>query len=104
MQYKTNNLDFTKVFEIYRNINRSHWKTPTSRDIESSIKEGGYFEYVAGPKENWTSKLVIVKNNDFFEVDFVVNEENTSEKIIKDVKNLREKFLSELNSIFKNGQ
>ena len=104
MLYKADNLDFTKVFEIYRNINRSHWKTPTLSDFESSIKEKGYFDFVAGPKENWTSKLVISKNNNFFEVDFIVNEENTSEKIIIDVKNLKEKFLSELNSIFKNGQ
>lgn len=103
MKIEFNEGNFVKIFGIYRSVNRSHWKTPKFNEIIYSMSEKDYFEFVAGPKENWTSKLRFTKIKHEYFVDFLINENNTSDKIKNDLITLREKFLSELKLVFKDG-
>ena len=103
MKIELNEANFMKIFSVYRSINRSHRKTPSFDEVNKIIIEKGNYEFIAGPKENWTSKLEFKNINNECYVDFVINENNTSLKIIKHLNELREKFLIELDLIYKDG-
>ncbi len=103
MKIEFNEGNFMKIFGIYRSINKSHWKTPVFSEVKDSLIEKAKYEFVAGPKDNWTSKLEIIRDNEDYEVNFIINEKNSSDNIKNELKILNERFLSELNLMFKNG-
>lgn len=103
MKIEVNEANFMKIFSIYRSINRSHWKTPGFDEVDKIIIEKGKYEFIAGPKENWTSKLEVKNIDNEYYVNFVINENNTSDKIKNDLIILKERFLTELKLVFENG-
>lgn len=103
MEISFSEKNFNEVFAIYRSVNRSHWKIPIFSEVKDVLDQNNIYEFTSGPKDNWTSKLVIIKDNNKLKVDFLVNE-NSLDKIKKEVLIMKQKFLNELNLKFKDGQ
>jgi len=98
MVLSINNLTQEKIeelFNIFRMVNRSHWKTPLLAMVKRELEHKGKYEFKVGLKDLWTQKFIIEKTNNTLQVKLEINE-NQPLPILEGLKRIKGFFDGEI--------
>lgn len=62
-----------RLFGAFVLANKSHWHCPPLALIKKKFEEQGHFTYTAGQPENWSSKLIFIKQEKTIDIDITIN-------------------------------
>ena len=98
MVLSINNLTQEKIeelFNIFRMVNRSHWKTPLLAMVKRELEHKGKYTFKVGLKDLWTQKFVIEQINNELKIKLAINE-NQPSHILEGLKKIKGFFEEEI--------
>ena len=84
-----------ELFDIFRTVNRSHWKTPLLGMVKYQLQDKGRYEFKVGIQDNWTQKFVIEEQDKKIRVRMEINE-HQPQSIVDGLKTIKSFFDGEI--------